>query len=647
MKSRAALILSFTVILTLAAGSTFGKYSGGTGESDDPYKIASATDMQALAGDTGDYGKAFVLTNDINLAGVTMNPVGNSTITFTGVFDGNNHIIRDIVINMPSDTYVGLFGWVGPGGQVKNLGVVGANFQGYTNVGGLAGVNYGDITSCYVIGSVGGSSVVGGLAGCSNGTITSCYATGSVSGGYYVGGLVGYNYGSGSITSCYASGSVSGTGYAGGLVGYNYGSGSMITSCYASGSVSGAGSYVGGLVGMNDSGTLTNCYASGSVSGTGDSTGGLVGMNYSGTVTTCYASGSVSGNNGVGGLAGRSDYGTLTDCFWDTETSGQGTSAGGTGKTTAQMQTLATFTDSGWDFVGETDNGTDDIWKIPFAGGYPILSWQKYLGFQVKKCSVTAGSKYNTVCDSISFSGILDADANDIIAADNIVVAVDSNDLADPCVMTFPINAATFKKGSYNYTIKGYPFKSTFKFSTKTGKFSLSAKNIDLTGLSCPVIVTIQVGGSSGSVSLDETIVNGPKKLISYQLMMGAENSLMADKVSFKRSTKPDANSLTVSGRFTTAGEPDYLSNPMVITVGSQTFTVPGNLFLSKNGVVTCKAAPSNEGPLALVTAKLDYVKCTYTISIKYASITQHGVVDFGIDCFGVNLDGLETINLN
>ena len=261
------------------------------------------------------------------------------------------------------------------------------------------------------------------------------------------------------------------------------------------------------------------------------------------------------------------------------------------------------------------------------------------------KCTVAAGSKYNIVCDSISISGTMDANDTDMLAASQIVVTAISDEPMDPCVMTFPINTTTFKKGSYNYTIKGAAFKSTFKFSTKTGKFSLSAKNIDLTGLACPVTITIQIGGSSGSVSLDETIVNGTKKLIPYQLMMDVQNSLVADKVRFKRSSRPDANSLTVSGRFTTAGGPN-LANPLVITVGSQTFTVTGNQFLSKKGVVSCSKAVSIEAPLVRVTAKLDYVKCTFAISVKYASITQSGVVDFGIDCFGVNLDGLETIDL-
>ena len=58
------------------------------------------------------------------------------------------------------------------------------------------------------------------------------------------------------------------------------------------------------------------------------------------------------------------DGGPWTHSFWDTQTSGQAASAGGTGKTTAEMQMASTFLEAGWDFVGETANGTEDIWWI-------------------------------------------------------------------------------------------------------------------------------------------------------------------------------------------------------------------------------------------------------------------------------------------
>jgi len=66
----------------------------------------------------------------------------------------------------------------------------------------------------------------------------------------------------------------------------------------------------------------------------------------------------------------------VTSSFWDIQTSGQTISAGGTGKTTAEMKTRSTFTDAGWDFVGETENGTEDIWWILEGKDYPHLWWE-------------------------------------------------------------------------------------------------------------------------------------------------------------------------------------------------------------------------------------------------------------------------------
>jgi hypothetical protein len=40
------------------------------------------------------------------------------------------------------------------------------------------------------------------------------------------------------------------------------------------------------------------------------------------------------------------------------------------------MQTKSTFTDAGWDFVGETINGTNDIWYIYEGVDYPRIWWE-------------------------------------------------------------------------------------------------------------------------------------------------------------------------------------------------------------------------------------------------------------------------------
>ena len=46
------------------------------------------------------------------------------------------------------------------------------------------------------------------------------------------------------------------------------------------------------------------------------------------------------------------------------------------GKTTAEMQTATTFLDADWDFVDETENGTEDIWWIDEGLDYPRLWWE-------------------------------------------------------------------------------------------------------------------------------------------------------------------------------------------------------------------------------------------------------------------------------
>lgn len=130
----------------------------------------------------------------------------------------------------------------------------------------------------------------------------------SVTGYWYVGGVVGVND-KGTVTACTASGSISGSSRVGGVVGYN---GGTMTGCTVSGSVSGDSS-VGGVVGWNG-GTVTACYATSDVSGYSD-VGGVAGRNYYGTVTGCTSSGSVSGSLNVGGVVGY-NYGIVTACYW-------------------------------------------------------------------------------------------------------------------------------------------------------------------------------------------------------------------------------------------------------------------------------------------------------------------------------------------
>ncbi len=381
------------------------KYGGGTGEPNGPYLIYTAEQMNAIGADANDWVKYFKLMADIDLSAYTGTDF-NIIRSFKGVFDGNGHIISNFSYTSTRAHNIGLVGYlIGENAEIEDLGLIDPNVDTTDNyVGSLVGwVWKGSISNCYAEGaSVSGNGDVGGLVGSnSRGTITNCTSSGSVSGNDYVGGLVGHNY-DGTITDCYTSGSITGDDYVGGLVGGNSGT---ISNCYAASSVSGSGtvrlrSGVGGLVGYND-GTISDCSSAGSVSGTAK-VGGLVGGNYNAYIENCYATGSVSGTMYVGGLLGESRLGTINNCysvgrvtgtkdvgglvglnsgvftdsFWDIETSGHLTSAGGTGKTTVEMQIATTFLGAGWDFVDESVNGIEDIWWILEGQDYPRLWWE-------------------------------------------------------------------------------------------------------------------------------------------------------------------------------------------------------------------------------------------------------------------------------
>ena len=129
------------------------------------------------------------------------------------------------------------------------------------------------------------------------------------------------------------------------------------------------GEVCGAIAGDND-GTIANCYATGVINAL-DDLGGLVGYG-SGDLVNCYSAVVILSDYGdVKGMGGNSQ-GTV-GCFWDTGVSGVLEDDGAIGLTTAEMQDINTYLNAGWDFVGETDNGTEDLWIMPEEPGYPVL----------------------------------------------------------------------------------------------------------------------------------------------------------------------------------------------------------------------------------------------------------------------------------
>ncbi|MHC4458827.1 MAG: GLUG motif-containing protein [Planctomycetota bacterium] len=288
-------------------------------------------------------------------------------------------------------------GLVGVNGGVISNCYATAEVSGYYAVGGLVGESHmdGTISDCYFTGSLTGREEMGGLVGINGGGfITNCYAIGCIRGwevSTYIGGLVGGNDHRGEINSCYASSLIEigdDSWCIGGLAGRNVNNGD-IRNCYATVSINSAElcGAIGGLVGENN-GSIWDSYATGSVSGDME-IGGITGYNQDATIYNCYAACIVDGNENIGGLVGY-DYqnsGTYTSCFWDSNVNpdvngiGNGSDPNVIGKTTAEMQTKNTYTDAGWDFLEETANGTDDVWRLCEDDvNYPKLSWQFALG---------------------------------------------------------------------------------------------------------------------------------------------------------------------------------------------------------------------------------------------------------------------------
>jgi hypothetical protein len=146
------------------------------------YEISSYEELKDFANmvnGTGEYASnprpdiSGKLTANIECTGGDWTPIGNDSSPYTGTFDGDGHVINNLSNEYAStnSSYQGLFGFIGSGGKVSNVGL--------TN-GTIRGVRY-----------------VGGVVGYSEGTITNCYNTGTVSGLNYVGGVVGDNTGNG------------------------------------------------------------------------------------------------------------------------------------------------------------------------------------------------------------------------------------------------------------------------------------------------------------------------------------------------------------------------------------------------------------------------------------------------------------------
>ena len=404
-------------------GSVAESFAGGKGTKDDPYQIATGSQLAYFAKrvNAEEYGEKyadtyFELTEDIDLGGKEWTPVGETVadlimggheyFVFSGNFDGNGYIIKNLTIGTETSPYsgdvCGLFG--ATSGTIEDvvlenvsINYVGGNHSsgyGFRMGGALVGYSMGDIVNCTVIGldmkaGSDGSYValnsIGGLVGIQDGdtTVSHSRVSGKIEESTKkgnVGGFVGTLAKGSSAKYCGADVSVEVTGNGrgiavGGFVGIGNGvtiDETLIENCYATGNITGA-EYAGGFVGNISGLNISNCYAKGDVSNcfVGASFMGTdaASNNYYGTVKNCYATGLVSDISSSAYAFAMQDTmnrSTIQNCYYNIQNTAKNT------------ESAASFTidDMKTDSFLNVLNGSSNVWTkrdndTPACGAEP------------------------------------------------------------------------------------------------------------------------------------------------------------------------------------------------------------------------------------------------------------------------------------
>ncbi|WP_232468320.1 MBG domain-containing protein [Alkalitalea saponilacus] len=388
-------IIIFFVLVSIGARaqvSTIPEF--GDGSSLDPYQIETLENLYWIAESSDRWSFHYVQTADIDASetidwfdGKGWLPIGNDLVQFTGTFDGSGHVIENLYSHRTETMHTGLFGWVS---------------------GEFSEITYVHIRDCEIIGGSRTGALIGYL---SHGAIVqNCSATGEVTGDTNVGGLIGATA-TGYIFSSFSSVDVEARLNVGGLVGGHHNlvesgpAGGIIKDCFAVGSVkSTASGRAGGLTSLVRKSYVVNSYSTGLVQSDGSQKGGLVGWQ--------QYSGYIDNSN-----------------FWNEETSGMTSSAGNAvGKKTDEMQMISLYQEAGWDFLGNSENGTNDTWGInkTMNNGLPFLSWQGFkMEVEVENIPSEMTIVYGTKLLDVDFSGVvINVEGSLIFDEENLIPGV-------------------------------------------------------------------------------------------------------------------------------------------------------------------------------------------------------------------------------
>ncbi len=148
-----SLVAASAMVVTMVVPGTVTFAAADDG---DVVEVSNVSQLRDLAQSPSAYtGKTVKLMRDLTLSG-EWTPIGTANTPFTGVFDGDNHSIAGLQVKGYEN--LGLFGYVGVGGTIKNLHItngdnnsdpsaITANSSSRVirNVGSVAGYVYGQI----------------------------------------------------------------------------------------------------------------------------------------------------------------------------------------------------------------------------------------------------------------------------------------------------------------------------------------------------------------------------------------------------------------------------------------------------------------------------------------------------------------------
>ena len=200
-------------------------YDPGSMYTDSTYYISTPEQLiefsQAVNGGA-QYSNAY-LEADLDMASLNslFRPIGSSSKSFRGIFDGQGH--RILNLHVSGGEFSGLFGAVSGGANISNLvldsscSISGSNYVGL--VGGSTGA--GNVTlSC--VGNEANVTATGynaaGIIGCNKGStctfhISDCYNTGDITGKSESAAICGWVGSNATLQNCYSIGTVTGYNY--------------------------------------------------------------------------------------------------------------------------------------------------------------------------------------------------------------------------------------------------------------------------------------------------------------------------------------------------------------------------------------------------------------------------------------------------